>query len=398
MNEQAIDKERGGLPGCSELHRIMACPGYLHAKSTWPKPKELPAKPGASDAKSDGSKMHEALEVMEYIIDGQSIEMTLTAAQQWVVEQSASVVQRITAEVFAGEKPGTMMVEQRMTMKDKGEALLSGKADKMVANSKWDWIIFDYKTGGKPVPQATDNWQVHGLGLCLESWIGEQPNIQLGGAIYGAIVQPLVSLFPTVVKITPEAARAVKRQIVDAIRRAKVTGQPRIPGEHCTYCPVAGQCFEAQSTGVIVQKRFTSLASLSPAQLFELYKLVPEIEKRCEEVRQHVKRMLFEQEGSIPGLELVEQGGGHEVEDKISFLKAIMPTVTKEEFTNSLNTPVAKLRDLWVERAAEKQQCTKAVALKMWNDQVGPTLVPKPKRLIVREAKDGKPKELQAQS
>lgn len=386
MDESVIDKEREGLPGCSELHRVMACPGYLTAKARFPKTQAVVKK----ETKS-GTEIHEALEMMEYIIDGAPVEMSLTAAQQWVTDQSASIVARITTELFAGEKPQKMLIEQRMFMTQSGEKVLAGKPDKCSANSKWDWLIVDYKTGPKPYPAASDNWQIHGNVLCLESHIGKTEDLQLGGAIYGAVIQPLVSLLPQIVKITPEAARAVKRQIVDALVRSKQPGQPRIPGEHCAYCPVVSRCFEAQSTGMIMEKKFTDVTSLSVAQLAALQKILPQIEARCQEVREHIKAMLWQDGNAIPGLELIEQGNGFVVEDKIGFLKAIMPVVSKQEFTDALKVPVTQIKEAWIDKIVKSGATdTKKNAEAMWNDQVGPYLVPRPKKLIIkRKAEDG---------
>lgn len=384
--------DRKNLPGCSELHRVVACPGYLAAKAAFP------TQSGSqSTAASSGTKIHDALaedSEEEYIIDGESVYLTLKGREQWLVDKSQEMVAKLVVDLWGTTPILAQMVEQRMFLRHQGEDVLAGKPDLCKANSNWDWLIVDYKTGSKPVPTAESNWQIHGYALCLESYVSTVEKLQLGGKIFGVIIQPLVSLKPTVVEIQPDTLKAARAMVLNALKIAtSKLPNPRIPGAHCDYCQAAPTCFEAASTGIVMEKRAKDIASMSPEQVAQVYTMLTSIENRCDEVRQYVKRKLFADPGSIPGLKLVMENNGSEVQDKIAFLRSIMPTITKEEFTTLLKVPMGKIRELWVDRTVEAKGCTKTEAAAMFKDATEVATVPKPQKMVIRRD-HGKPEQI----
>lgn len=380
------DDERQGLPSASEMHRIMACPGYWQAKRNWPKRQDI-----ATPAATMGDRIHEA---MEYIVDGQAIELTLTEREEWITDKCAMLKAQIEAEFFGPGKIDRHHVEERrwVTSSATGKRVASAKSDYIGSTPDGWWLILDYKSGPKEVAAADANWQIATAALTIlndQELMRQRPM----KGVFGAIIQPLVTLQPKLVKFSVEDLTALHLQMSKQFRVIDLPDQPRIPGPHCAYCPVSHACFEAQATGVILTKRFAALGHMTPLQLVELRKLIPSIRSCCDDVTDFIKQKLEFDPESVPGLELREESSGHMVANKTEFLKALMPTITKEEFWPMLTVPVAEIRNLWIDRsvAASGGQLTKKVALIAWNERFVPLMQEKPKRKVIREKKNEPP-------
>ena len=164
----------------------------------------------------------------------------------------------------------------------------------------------------------------------------------------------------------------------------------RIPGEHCKYCPVAGSCPEAQMTSMVFERKFSDVSSLSPEQLRVVLKAIPLIRDRCDEIVNHAKQLLFADANAIPGLKLIEQSNGSTVDDKVTLAKLLDPVITKAEFTKMLRVPLTELVDLYADRVSEAEGITKKDAKTRFKDIFGHLLVPRPQKLVIKEA-DGQP-------
>jgi hypothetical protein len=158
---------------------------------------------------------------------------------------------------------------------------------------------------------------------------------------------------------------------------------------------VSHACFEAQTVGVIAEKKFTALGHLSPMQLTELHSMLPMITSKVEQIRDYMKEQLAKRPEDFPTLRLKEVGNGYDVPDKMALLAAITPTFTKEEFRDMLKVPVAALRELWVKRTAILQNITQKEALTQWNDRIIPLLTPKQPKILIAH-RDEQPKTIPA--
>lgn len=378
MIEGTVD-EREGLPSASEMHRIMACGGYLEAKRTWPRVEE----PDSAIAQS-GDKIHES---MEYLIDGKSIEMSMTEREEYITDRCNALQIAITAEFIGNAEGVKRWAEKRWFMHNNQRKVASARMDLVQKNPDGVLLVLDYKTGPKAVPPAADNWQIATGAVCAfeDAEVGCDPKVT---KIFGAIIQPLVTSQPRVVEMSPQQLLGIRHQIIRRLEQVKLDGQPRQAGSHCEYCPVRGACPEAQYCGVIIAKKHHDLGYLSPPQLVELNKLVPMIRKRCDDVQDYIKAILGAKPDAIPGLCLVQHGSGHTVERKMDFIKAVDPYLTKQKVATMMEVPIGETRDAFMDAWIEKNGGTKKAARAVWDDLVVPTMTEKPKRTLIQEVKE----------
>jgi len=376
--------EREGLPSGSEMHRIMACDGYLEAKATWPPMERIDDGSAAS-----GVKIHEA---MEYIIDGKQVEMTMTEREEYITDRCNQLQQAISA-TYLGQGEVQGWKERRWFMTNAaGAKVASTKPDLVQRTAEGVMLITDYKTGPIAVAQAADNWQLATAAACAN----EDAEVFFGiKKIFGVIIQPLVTLQPKVVEMTPQQVVAIRTQIQRRLEQLKIKGQVRRAGSHCSWCPVAHACPEAQFVGAIIAKKFNDLGYLSPPQLVELIKIVPYIRKRCDDVSDYIKAILTAKPDAIPGLELQEVGSGHDVPDVRKFIGAVAPHLDKNQVASMLEVPVSKARKAYMDAVQKATGCNQKEARAVWDDRVVQSMVERPKRILIKESKP-EPKQVTA--
>ena len=267
-------------------------------------------------------------------------------------------------------------------MEWKGEPMMSGEPDYFCTDGKGKWLLTDYKRGPKPVPVATKNWQIQAY-LALLSH-GTQFKDYKFDTLYGAIFQPLVSSTPVVVKMDVDQCMNIAMQLQRAIWRGEDKGQPRIPGEHCTYCSARGQCIQCQATGLVLAHKFTDVQSLSNEQLVALYPKLTRIEDVCKSVREAFKQRVME--GEITEYEVYQHPAGFTVDHPNDLWKLVKEFITDgKEFTGLLSVPMTRVRQAWAEKFAAAGNMTVAAGLRAWKDQIEPHLIAKQPQVRVRK-------------
>ena len=359
---------RKGLPSCSELGRLMACPGSFFARKNWKHAKDTP-----NPIRESGTKVEE---VIECEIDGAPHSFTLTEAERWIVDKCIEMKDRINAELFGEVAAIThRFTKERMWLTDNGEALMSGEADVIECDAKGSWLIVDNKRGYRPVPVATRNWQLTGYILCL---IENHPKLE-GSVpdltrVFGAILQPLISLNPVKVEIGSEQAMQLRRQVVNQLRLAMFTDdQPRYPGPHCYYCPVSHVCPEASSTVAVWAKPLDVVRSLTDAQLADMKPKMEMAARFIEQFNSYFKERVAVK--AVPGYEIKTRKSGFEISDPMEVFQAAKgltspPLIDAAAFRTVLDVSMPALKKLWCGLYAEKYRTTKVEGERIWEAEV----------------------------
>jgi len=373
-----MSDEREGLPSASELGAIVACPGYQNAKAKFPTSPERYALFAAA-----GEQMHEALQMS---VDGEDQEWeNLSAREEWVVSECIKIRRALCEELLGNKDPSKSFTEQRFWLTSAGRRLFSSRLDYAALRADGrHLLVVDYKTGPGHYPEATMNWQIHGgiAAFC------SQENASLNGLqrVYGAIIQPLVTRKPVVLELDPGEIAPLQTQISHAIAASNLKSPPRIPGMHCIYCPARGACPEAQSAAPLtIETRWKEgLPHLTPAAITKLLPFIPVIQSRLDALRELAKEILAKDPDGLPGYTLKEVGAGRKITDVNKFAAVVADYVTRDELRPLMTIPNAKVRELWVSRAAKDQSITKKEATDRWELLIEEVSEPNPtqKRLF----------------
>lgn len=281
----ATPDEREGLPSCSALERLHACPGSWHWSKTVPQPQE-------SDDATSGTRIHNALAKLP-------LDAPLSDEEERVFERCEELRDKLLAE--RGLNHAAAHLERRLWLTDgKGQRVLSGKADLAVFPGSRAFVL-DYKTGRNPVPVAKDNLQLRGLIACAAC-----EELFVDGEV--AIVQPWANPPVTVCHYTEADVNQGIEQSV-AIARGAILDEGRTlaVGDHCKYCPAKGLC---PATRAEVERMAVPVAGraerevMTPAEKLAFWRACNRAVEIAESFRAHVKRELEENPQAIPGLHL----------------------------------------------------------------------------------------------
>lgn len=128
-------------------------------------------------------------------------------------------MQRIVTEVasiWAGEdKFEELMKEERCFFFDGDNALFSGKPDLVLGKSDEDGfhlLIIDYKTGPLEPESTQINHQLRGLALCCKQHIERNYQDCKIKSVSCAIVQPLVTSYPVIVRYSEEDIKEAEKK------------------------------------------------------------------------------------------------------------------------------------------------------------------------------------------
>ena len=373
------EDERKGLPSCSEAHRIMACPGYLRAKVQWEHIEEKDTTMAEA-----GERTHGAIECL---IDGKPVDIPITQRDEFIAVRCVEMQDKLKAELFTDPTKLTKhWKEIRLWLKDtQGNQIMSGKPDYFATDGEGTWFLTDPKTGPKPVPVATKNWQIQAyLSLIAHSDLLKELPFKKA---YGAILQPLVSSHAVVVEMSLDDCVSIRQQLMRAIWSSQKRPQPRIPGDHCNYCPVRHLCPQAQAMGLVLAHKFSVVESLSNEQLLALFPKMIQVIEIAENVKDEFKRRVGL--GEIEGYELYDHPTGHTVDHPNDLWKLVKEYFSDgKEFSSLLTVPISKIRDVWVSRFSDTAECTKTEAVAAWKEQIEPHLIAKPPQKRVRPVRE----------
>jgi hypothetical protein len=381
MTDASITAARRGLPGCSDLHIIMACPGHLQAVSEIGRA-SVPASPDSSNAASHfGEQVHA-------LVSGELDAMSGSERASWVAAQCQRILDHLTLQTFGSYNDLAIWKETRFWLKSpEGAPILSGQSDRVVANPAGTYLLTDNKSLPGYVPPAAENWQLLGLACCLlnddttRHGIPSAPPIN---ELYAAIIQPAISQKPERVHYTAQQLHVATYQIRRGLDIAKLPSAPRIPGTHCRYCAANATCPAALSMPLslvgqvgravpcappnadksLKQQAATTVASLTPAQLSELLPRLSLVTAIIEAARDRAKAMAATDD--LPGYTLTDRAGEQSLTDLKAARELLDPYVTKEEFNALISIPVGALREIFVTRYAGIQHTTKVAAGKQF--------------------------------
>lgn len=343
---------RQGLPSASELHRVIACPGYLQLKAELQKQTGIGSKP--KDAQF-GDDVHA-------LMSGELKEMDAGERAAWVAKQCEKIRAKLVHEIL-GEEPLNTCIETRFWLSNaKGEKVFSAQVDYAGTLNVTDgkWLLIDYKSLPGQVNPSSENWQLLSQAVCL----GDDDEIRGPlpvDEVYCAIVQPLISTKPEVVKFTVQDLIRAKALIIKKLDESKTPNAPRIPGPHCKFCACADQCPEASGMVVALANEFSlGVAHLTPAMIAEIIPRFAAIEKIMKDVKERAKALAAQ--GELPGYTLKEIQGDRFLPDIQAARDLFKDWISKEEILSMLRLPLTKLREKFVDKYSTEKGVTKVEA------------------------------------
>lgn len=283
--------ERQNLPSASGLERIALCPGSWAAEQTSPAPDT------SSPEADSGTAIHAALA-------GEKPARPLTEEE----ERIATACHRLATETAAAtygalEHADTLILEQRLWLRQEGQPVLSGKPD-LVAIYGMRALIIDYKTGRGEVTDAARNLQLRALVALVAS------NYHVREATV-VIVQPFSTAGTSSARYNDDDIAAAREHVLEVLAGAAAPDAQRIPStDACRYCRAKAICPEARTealavpvTLAVIKDPTEAALGLSDDALGQFLERAALAEKVIEACRDEAKRRL-EAGQELPGWKL----------------------------------------------------------------------------------------------
>lgn len=224
-----MSDERLGLPSASSRDRDWRCPGNRGIVA------QLSAEGSLRDDKTavseSGDKIHEALETGD--------DSDLTHGETVSLESIQEKIDQIK-EMAGVPDDAEEVKEVRLWLRDGLKKIASGKAD---LTYRWGdmALIIDAKSGWKEVTPSPENLQLRGL-VALE-FANNTDCDTVMTAIAPAVGKP----HDVVAYHRETTGHLALLEWKDHIRKTEEQDAPRIPGNHCDYCPAKIHCPEARA-------------------------------------------------------------------------------------------------------------------------------------------------------
>lgn len=370
--------ERQSLPSASEMYRIAGCAGYLSFARQHGKTSE------SQDA-ALGTAIHEVLKN-----EGVGADTLPTDHARWIVSKSLELRESMAAQVF-GSNPIEVLKECRFWSRNPaGDNIFSGKGDWVgIDQSNSVALVVDYKSLYGDTDAASENWQLMTLAACLEDHFNHESGTGFA-TIYGAIIQPAVNLQPELVAYSHQQVVDAGQLIRRKLREAAMPFAPRIPGNHCKFCPAAHECPEAQSTAAVIyhSNLIDKVSALSPTEISRLLPTFPTVLKVMEKVKERAKELA--EAGELPGYELRDGYEVTTVTDIPGFFEALQAEcgITKDEFFRNLNVTKDGLEQIFRDRWSVQTGLSKRAAAIRFKEIVathGTTCKQKPRLAEIKQ-------------
>lgn len=353
-----------GLASASEMHRVVACPGYLTLKKiTGVDERERES----SGAAKFGTQIHASLA-------GEEVDLTTYQSKTKI---SCNKIRERLCDELLGPEVLHSIVETRFKLRNSaGAPIFSAKPDYVGCNEKGQWLLAEYKTLPGAVADAPDNWQLLSQAVCVLD--DEEVRSVANGIgiteIYAAIIQPSVTDKPVVTKYSLQLLEGARLMIEQKLEHSLIPGAPRVPGAHCLNCPCSSDCMEGQSMAAVIAKRKLDVSQLSGDQLAELLPIVPAVRGICDKIIERCKEMISENPKAIPGYALVDWPGDRMITDLKKARDIVSPYITPAEFSSMLDIGVGKLEAAFIEKCHVKDQVTKLTAGKKFDELMKPVI------------------------
>jgi len=310
--------------GPSSLKRRELCPGSFRME------KDLPSV-DTEESKS-GTNLHE---IIAKILSGDD---TLV-----VPMEDAELVRMMEDKFYEirGTEPKDFFIEKQLSFSYCGIEQLSGTADVVIVlNDRI--IIIDWKTGHRPVEEASDN--VQGAAYALAAMQEFKKEIAEVHFYNPRIKQDSFHTFTN--------RNALASYIMRVISSCMKGNAPIIPGEEqCRYCKAAahGTCPMLAKTAEITATRaeelipLKSLSALTVDELCELKRRCDLVAKLGERVDNRIKAVC-EESGSCGRWRLKEVSGGKEIKDINAVFSAVSGVLDAPKFLEACSVSVSKLK------------------------------------------------------
>lgn len=348
-----MSDERHGVPSCSILGRLEACPASWHLS------RGLQSTAGP-DAES-GTRIHRWLETA-------GSEPDLDADEQGTAHRCYSQELDVFAD-WAMDADHESFRELRLGLTLSGEVidvtpetteplLYTGRADLIVVQGHRALII-DYKTGRGDTPEAADNPQMRGLARL----VGGRFRVS---DVTVCIIQPWVGQ-PTLARFDDLAIHEAGWWVRNIVRAATSDqqGEPH-PGDHCQFCPANGRTCqkslsEMESLAVHDDEpALVHISLLSNESVGKLLSLRQRVKWTIETI-EHEARTRLERGEDVPGWTLETVQGRREVTDPQAAFNALAPHgLTADDMLGACKASATKLEAALRERLGCTTKAAKA--------------------------------------
>ena len=223
--------ERQDLPSASAYPRDHACPGARNLIRTLP---QAVIDAQETDAATSGTRVHAAMA-------GELPESELTGEEERIFGQLKSGEDLIVERCWNAEKEHEVLTEKRLWAYDLGQRISSGKPDRVLLAADAA-IIIDHKTGRIEAEKADGNLQLRELAVLV--W----QNFPQVKTVFVAVNQPWFDPPVSIAEYGENELRRAWEELLDDLATCEAPDAPRMPGEHCRYCPAKGICPEFQAS------------------------------------------------------------------------------------------------------------------------------------------------------
>lgn len=306
----------------SSAHRWLHCPAsVLLAEDAGQVPDE------DSAYAAEGTRAHVLCEIeasrhfgwiddLEYQRRRNTWKMTLVGEHEEQDMQVAADGYVVLLQRIVAENPGAVvLLEQRM---DTGVPSCWGTGDAVIIAPGLIHVV-DVKYGTGVEVSAVENPQLmlYGVGgLDTFDIIGEVESVCV------TVYQPRREHVETYC-LSAEELRAWRDSIIPIAEAALQGGAEFGPSEEaCRWCPVAGEC-SARARFVAVQE-FGEPALLSPEQMAEAVRQIPNIRKWCDQVEERALSKAYQDKVEIPGFKVVRSNGRRKIVDEAHAIQVLI--------------------------------------------------------------------------
>lgn len=323
--------ERQGLPSCSSLARLACCPCSLKY--------DVEDNGSTSEMAEKGNRIHQYLAYQNIHLNEEETKLMI-ACKRIATE---------VASIWAGDdKFQEVTKEERCFFLKDGELIFSGKPDLVFGKHNeegFHLLIIDYKTGPIEQESTQTNHQLRGLALCCKQHIERNYHDCHIKSVSCAIVQPLVTSYPVIVRYSEEDIKEAEQEVVEICRRTKENSEP-IANAHCQYCKGFSRCkapINAMQTIAVPSTKFSSsLIQMNPSERSKLFFTAKLAQKVAKEIEDSCFELLKNGE-EIDGLALKE---GNTVRTfKKEGIARCQQVIPQEDFIDAIAISVAKLED-----------------------------------------------------
>lgn len=308
----------------SASSRWISCPGSVRLSEA------IGRKESTTPAATEGTLAHELAEMRASLLFGK---ITAGAYATWHTDwqRRCGLTNEQLVEMHRHVDSYVQLLRHRMSSHPHSQLQLEqslpsgiegcwGTSDAVIVSPTHIEVV-DLKYGkGLRVNAATSSQlRLYGLGALdmYSDVLGETEEITL------TIFQPRMDNVASVT-LTPAELRAWREEIRPVAAEALLPGARFAPGEDtCRFCPAAGQC-TAQMRASTAADFGTPAELLTPEQMAESLRLLPQIRSWCDAVVEASLHRAYSEGVRIPGWKVVSSGGRRVITDPPAAIQTLI--------------------------------------------------------------------------